>query len=95
MLFGMKMLKNRHKKSTKSCEIDYRSDVLNILYETYRIDPGGWGNSEQIRKKLKLSREQMNDIILALRERGFIETKFLDARALLRITTDGVAVLRE
>jgi len=69
-------------------------DVLNALYQAYKVEPGEKVNSEQIRKTLGLSREQMNDIILALRERGFIEAEFVDARALLRITADGVAVLK-
>jgi hypothetical protein len=72
-----------------------KSDVLEALRQAYRAELGEWVNSEQIRKNLGLGREQMNDIILALWEQGFIEAKPLGDRALLRITADGVAVLKE
>jgi predicted transcriptional regulator len=68
-------------------------DVLRAVYQVYKDEPGEKVNSERIRKNLGLSREQMNDIILALRERGFIKTRFLGDRALLEITADGVTVL--
>jgi hypothetical protein len=72
-----------------------KSDVLEALRQAYRAELGEWVNSEQIRKNLGLGREQMNDIVLALWEQGFIEAKPLGDRALLRITADGVAVLKE
>ena len=69
-------------------------DVLQALYQAYRREPGERANSEQIREMLGLSREHIHDIILALQERGFIEADFVGDRALLRITADGVTVLR-
>jgi predicted transcriptional regulator len=68
-------------------------DVLRAVFQVYKDEPGEKVNSERIRKNLGLSREQMNDIILALRERGFIKARFLGDRALLEITADGVTVL--
>jgi len=68
-------------------------DVLRALYIAYRAEPGEWVNSGQIRRKLGLSGDRMNAIILSLKERGFIEAKFLADRALLKITADGVSVL--
>lgn len=68
-------------------------DVLEALHEAYRVEPGEWVNSEQIRKDLGLNCDQINDIIMLLRERGFIEAKFADNKSLLRITADGVKLI--
>jgi len=71
-----------------------KSDLLNVLYQVYRREPGEWVSSEQIRKELNITQEQLNDFILVLREKGFMEVKFLGQKALLRITTDGVAIMK-
>ena len=70
-------------------------EVLDTLYNAYRTDPGERVSSEQIRRQLGLSFEQMDDIILALKERGFVEASYVDNIALLRITADGVKLLKK
>jgi len=70
-------------------------DVLRAVYKAYKLEPGEKINSDQVRRNLGLGLEQMNDVILALKERGFIEAVFVGDRALISITADGVAVLKE
>lgn len=72
-----------------------KEDVLRFLLRVYRVEPGKKVNSQEIRKHLGLTREQMHDMILDLKEKGFIKATFLGDRALLEITTDGVTVLKE
>jgi hypothetical protein len=71
-----------------------KSDVLYLLYQAYRDDPDEWVASEQIQQGLSVDQEQLQDFILALREKGFLEAKFLGDKALLRITADGVAIMK-
>ncbi len=70
-------------------------DLLKVLYQIYIDDPGEKVNSELIRKNIGSSREHMNELILSLRELGLIEAVFAGDIALLRITAEGVDVLRE
>lgn len=70
-----------------------KTDVLEILYKAYRKAPDEWVHAEFIRKKLKLNQEQLHDFVLALHDKKLIETNYLDDRALLKITPDGVAIL--
>jgi hypothetical protein len=71
-----------------------KSDILQFLYQVYRDDPDEWVVSEQIQQELGVDQEQLQDFILALREKGFLEAKFLGDKALLRITADGVAIMK-
>jgi hypothetical protein len=70
-------------------------DVLRALYRAYRTEPTEKVNSEQVRRDVGLSSEQMTDIIIVLKEQGFIEASFVGSKALLRITADGVILLKE
>ncbi len=71
-----------------------KEDVLRVLYQAYRREPFEKVSSEKIRRELALSRDEMNDILLALKERGFIQLAVVGHRALLSITADGVTVLK-
>ncbi|MGB0383585.1 MAG: hypothetical protein ACPGWR_02065 [Ardenticatenaceae bacterium] len=70
-----------------------KEDLLRALYQAHRKEPFQKVSSEKIRQKLGLSRDDMNDMILALIERGF--AVFVGDRAFLSITADGVMVLKE
>ncbi len=86
---------NPSTKPTQKPDAITKTDVLNVLYQTYRKKgPDEWVSSEQLCKELTISQDQLQDFILALREKGFTETKFLEQKALLRITTLGVAILK-
>ena len=50
--------------------------------------------SYALAEELGLSREDMNDIIIALKEKGFIIASLVGNRALLRITSDGITLLK-
>ena len=72
-----------------------KTDVLNRLYQTFRQEGmDEWTSSAQICEELGISQDQLSDFILDLKIKGFLEAKFLGQRALLKITPDGVAILK-
>ncbi len=94
-------VKKTTEKRGKSSETNWeraqatQEDVLRFLLQAHRFDPGEKVNSQEIQKRLDLTREQMHDMILSLKEKGFIKATFLGEKALLEITADGVAVLND
>jgi predicted transcriptional regulator len=69
--------------------------ALKAIYEAYRASPGDKVHSEAIWQKLGLSEQAGIDLIKKLEERGFIRATWVGRKALLTITEDGVAVLRD
>jgi len=67
-------------------------DALMAVYEAYKVSPGDKVSSETIRHKLGLSEQEVIDLIAKLEGRGFIKAKWVERKALLTITEDGILV---
>jgi len=81
---------------TTAKETSQTSDnTLRAVYEAYRKSPGDKVHSETIRQKLGLPEQAVIDLIKKLAERGFIHATWVGRKALLTITEDGIAVLRD
>jgi len=72
-----------------------KEEVMNILYEAYREEgQNKWTSSGQILEDLNLTQDQLQDFILELKTDDFLEAKFMGKKALLRISPDGVAIMK-
>jgi DNA-binding MarR family transcriptional regulator len=81
------------RKKGKSSTADI--DALSAIYEAYRASPGDKVHSEAVRQELGLSEQAAIDLIKKLEERGFVRATWVGRWALLHITEDGVALVRD
>jgi hypothetical protein len=68
------------------------SRVLKHIHQSYRDNGHEWQNADDIRQTINLTPPQMQDIVVLLELRGFIEVRGLSQSALVRITEIGIAI---
>lgn len=70
-------------------------DVLYTIYKAYRESPGEKVQLKTIWKTLHLSEEQAIDLVRKLEQQGFVKPTWMDRNALVEITADGIAILKD
>lgn len=68
------------------------SSVLKHIHQSYRDNGHEWQNADDIRQSMNLTPPQMQDVVVVLEQRGFIEVRGLGQSALVRITEIGIAI---